>query len=83
MAKISIATLDTARRVTAPSGFCGEIETLELFGGARQPIHLHIHRIAGGATLNLGPMAVDCVAFVWRRGLEAGGSELPAGGRAW
>ena len=75
MARVSIATLEKAVRVTAPDG-TGERETRALFNRASDPIHLHIHRLGAGATLNVSGDPTDVSLFVWEGLVEAGGVTL-------
>ena len=77
MAKVAIAILDKALPVTAPNG-TGERETRALFNGASDPIHLHIHRLGAGATLNINGDPTDVSLFVWEGSVEAGGATLAA-----
>jgi hypothetical protein len=78
MGKIAIATLEEAPRVEPPSGFAGGTETLALLSGPRDPLHAHLHRLGRGAALRVGPKDTDCVVYVWRGGVEAGGRPLAA-----
>lgn len=52
------------------------------FDSARDPIHLHLHRLKPGEQLGIGPLASDCAAYVWQGAAMAGGIELAAGSSA-
>ena len=79
MARVTIAALDKAQPVEAPDGITGAGRTLALFGGAAQPLHLHLHRIKAGERLEIGPGDSDRLGYVWHGGIAAGGEPLPAG----
>jgi hypothetical protein len=76
MGKISIATMAEAERVALPPGFSGEAETQAMLDQDKDPLHLHLHRLGRDGVLRLGPMATDCVVYVWKGGVEAGGLRL-------
>jgi hypothetical protein len=75
MAKVSIATLDKAVLVEGPRG-SGDRQSHAFFNQARDPIHLHMHRLEAGATLNLCGNPTDITLFVWKGSIEAGGATL-------
>jgi hypothetical protein len=79
MAKVSIGTLDKAAPVTPPPGLAGASETRCFFDRGKDPIHLHIHDVEPGDKLRVGPLASDCVAYVWHGSVAAGGRALAAG----
>jgi hypothetical protein len=79
MGKISIATVDEAPLVVTPRDGASGVETRALFRDARDPIHLHLHRLARDAVVRVGPKDTDSVAFVWSGAIEAGGRTLAAG----
>ena len=64
MAKVSIATPETAPVVDPPAGFIGGREIRALFNRDSDPIHVHLHRIEGGDVLRIGPKASDCLAYI-------------------
>ena len=78
MGKISIATLTDAVPVDPPPGFGGEAETAALFDQAKDPLHVHLHTVGPGVVLQIGPLDVDCVGYVWEGGVDAGGRRLAA-----
>lgn len=78
MGKIAIATLDDARPGDPPPGFYGEAETAALLDGDKDPLHVHLHTLGRGLVLRIGPLDVDCMAYVWEGGVEAGGRRLAA-----
>jgi hypothetical protein len=79
MPKVSVVTLDKTHAVKAPEGYSGLAEALAYYDDEKSPLHLHLHRIAPGETLKIGPMATDCVAYVWHGALEAGGWPMAKG----
>ena len=79
MPKVSVVTPQKAQEGQAPAGFSGLPGALAYFDDARSPLHLHLHRIAPGDRLTIGPLATDCVAYVWHGALEAGGWALAPG----
>ncbi|CAN7544662.1 hypothetical protein LJR219_003897 [Phenylobacterium sp. LjRoot219] len=78
MGKISIATLQDAPRVDPPAGFAGECETHALLAAAKDPLHTHVLQLERDATVRIGPKDTDCVVYVWRGAVEAGGRALAA-----
>ena len=79
MAKVSIATLDTAPNAETPAGSSGEIETRDYFAGERHPIHLQLHRLGPGATLRIDGAARDRLVYVWEGAIAAGGRTMDRG----
>ena len=79
MPKVSVVTLDKARAVEEPAGYSGASSALAYFDDEKTPLHLHLHRIAAGETLTIGPMAADCVGYVWHGAVEAGGWKMGQG----
>src|ERR1700733_227239 len=79
MAKVSIATLDTAPVVDLPQGYQGSAHTQALFDRDKDPIHAHVHEFEQDAVLRIGPKSSDCLAYVWKGAVEAGGRRLAAG----
>lgn len=79
MPKVSVVTLEKTHVVPEPPGYSGLPQALAYFDDAKSPLHLHLHRIAPGDTLAIGPMATDCVAYVWHGTLEAGGWSMGQG----
>jgi hypothetical protein len=78
MSKVSIASVSEAPVTGLPPGVAGQAESRPLFDGDRDPIHAHLHRVARGAVMRIGPMDVDCVLYVWTGAVEAGGRRLAA-----
>jgi hypothetical protein len=78
MGKISIASLEDAPLVDPPQGFAGEVETRALLAAEKDPLHAHVHRLRRETTLAVGPKDADCVVYVWRGEVEAGGRRLAA-----
>ncbi len=79
MPKVSVMTPDKAHRVSEPAGYAGLPEALAYFDGEKNPLHLHLHRIAPGEVLRIGPMPTDCVAYVWHGAVAAGGWAMAQG----
>jgi hypothetical protein len=79
MARVSIATLDTAPIAEPPAGSSGHIETRAYFSGERHPIHLYLHRLAPGATLRIAGEERDRLAYVWEGAVTAGGTSMDRG----
>ena len=82
MAKVSIVTRGKARASGLPPGFAGTACAEAYFDGARDPLHLHLHRIAPDGELAIGPLASDCAVFVWHGDIAVGGVALVAGSSA-
>lgn len=79
MPKVSVVTPEKTRKVGQSAGYAGLPEALAYYDDARSPLHLHLHRIAPGEALRIGPMPTDCVAYVWHGALEAGGWAMAKG----
>jgi hypothetical protein len=79
MPKVSVVTLDKAHAVKAPTGYSGLAEALAYYDDENSPLHLHLHRIDPGEVLRIGPMATDCVAYVWHGAVTAGGWPMDKG----
>lgn len=79
MPKVSVVTPEKAHAVQTPAGYAGLPGALAYFDDAKSPLHLHLHRIAPGEALTIGPLATDCVAYVWHGALAAGGWALAQG----
>ncbi len=79
MAKVSIATLEKAPDVALPPGFFGDVQTQGLFFQETDPLHLYLHKLVRDARLRVGPTIVDCVLYVWKGAVEAGGRRLASG----
>lgn len=82
MPKVSVVTPDKAHPAAPPPGMTGSAETIAYLDGAKDALHLHLHRIAAGERLEIGPLPSDCVVFVWRGDAVAGGRPLAAGSSA-
>lgn len=78
MAKVSLASADTAPIVAAPPASHGEIETRALFAKERDPIHLHLHDMKPGARLCVSGADTDQAVYVWNGAVEAPGVQLDA-----
>lgn len=78
MPKVAIGTPEKARTTLLPEGLSGSAETRAYFDGDAG-LELHELRLASGDALTIGPRATDTLVYVWRGGINAGGSALPAG----
>src|SRR5262249_13623921 len=79
MGKIRIATLEDAPSAAPRDGAEGEVKTRAILADASDPLHARLHQLARNAVLSLGPLETDCVVYVWRGAVEAGGRRLAAG----
>jgi hypothetical protein len=79
MPRVSIATPERARPDAAPVGIAGAAGTQTYFDGAADPIHLHVHRLAGDAEIRMEAVTTDRLAYVWEGAVEAGGRRLETG----
>jgi hypothetical protein len=79
MGKVTVVSPERAVPCDLPSGFSGQVRTTAYLAGPRDPLHLHCHAFAPGDTLEIGPRAIDCLAYVWTGSVEAGGHRLNAG----
>jgi hypothetical protein len=79
MAKISLVTRDKTVPAELPEGFSGQASTAAYVAGRNDPLHLYIHGIEPGETLCIGPRSIDCLVYVWKGEVEAGGHRLAAG----
>jgi len=79
MGKIAIANLADAISLETPAGFQGDAETAALLHQDKDPLHVHLHRLARGAVLKAGPLEVECIGYVWEGGIKAGGRQLAPG----
>jgi len=62
-----------------PDGLRGAARTSAVVAGSSQRLLLHHHAIDAGARIAIGPRAVDCLGYVWKGEVLAGGQRLPAG----
>jgi len=79
MAKVLVVTPDKAQAGTLPQGFSGGGEVRTYIEGDKFPLQLHLHRLAAEQPLQIGPLAVECVVYVWRGDAGAGGRPLATG----
>lgn len=80
--KIRLVTPDKAHAAPLPAGMAGDGRAEAYLDDARDPIHLHRHCLGDGERLELGPLAADCVVYVWQGAVLAGGAMLAAGSSA-
>ncbi len=79
MARVSIITPQKRQEAPLPEGLGGTGRAEACLAGAQDPIHLWLHRLAPGERLEVGPLAADCMAYVWQGEVEAGGMRLASG----
>lgn len=79
MAKVAIGSLDKAEPVSSPRGFAGAAQCLAYFNRAKDPLHLHLHRIGPDQAFGIGPLEGDCAAYVWEGEIVASDATLPQG----
>ncbi len=82
MPKVAIIKPERARDAALPPGFSRDGAThraLAYCNREADPIHLYLHLLGTGDDLRIGPLANDCVAFVWHGAVQAGKSLLAAG----
>jgi hypothetical protein len=82
MPKVAVVTPDKTKPVAGAPGYAGDVETRAYLEGEKHPLHLHMHRIAAGRRLRIGPMASDCAVYVWHGAVDAGGWTLDQGSSA-
>lgn len=79
MARIFIGTTEKALPASPPPGITGANDCRAYVGGERDPLHLYQHRLEPGALLRIGPMACDCVAYIWEGAVTADSARLAEG----
>jgi len=79
MPKVAIVTPDKRKAAPLPEGLAGNGRAEAYLSGDKDPIHAWLHRLAKGEKLVVGPMANDCLGYVWEGEVRAGGLALPAG----
>src|SRR5437899_921490 len=76
MPRVSFASLDTAPAVPSPETAAGQVETRGLFSRERDPLHLHVHRMGPGASIQFVGEPTDRVLYVWDGAVDGGGVPL-------
>ncbi len=79
MAKVSIVTPDKRHAAPLPEGLGGNGKSEAYLSGDHDPIHAWLHRLGKGEQLEVGPMANDCLGYIWQGEVLAGGVRLGAG----
>ena len=79
MARISIGTPEKASPASPPPGLSPGEDCRAYFDGESDPLHLYLHRLGPGGMLRIGPMASDCVTYVWEGEIGAAGATLAPG----
>jgi hypothetical protein len=82
MPKVAVVTPDKTQAVAAVPGYAGDMQTVAYLDGDKHPLHLHLHRVAAGQRLRVGPMDADCAVYVWHGAVDAGGWTLGQGSSA-
>jgi hypothetical protein len=62
-----------------PQGFAGVAESQGFHYKEQDPLHVYLHHLASDGTLRIGPKETDCMVYVWKGAVEAGGSKLASG----
>ncbi|MDR2857433.1 MAG: hypothetical protein LBV50_06260 [Novosphingobium sp.] len=75
MARVSIATREKAAAVIPPQAQ-GEVVSLALLAGPKQPIHLTQHDLGAHSRITLTAGQADLALFVWKGTVTAEGFEL-------
>jgi hypothetical protein len=78
MPKISITTLEQARHIEPPQGFAGNAQTQALYHHDDDPLRVYLHTLRHEAALRIGPKDTDCIVYIWKGAVEAGGRSLAA-----
>lgn len=76
MAKVSIATFEKAEPCDARGFSRGLAESRAYFNRADTSLQLLYHRLQPGRSLQLEGTPTDCLAYVWKGSVEAGGRRL-------
>ncbi|MGE3690415.1 MAG: hypothetical protein AB7F98_03430 [Novosphingobium sp.] len=79
MAKVAIVTPEKRQPAALPEGLSGTGHAEAYLAGDKDPIHTWLHRLGKGERLTVGPMANDCLGYVWEGEVVAGGVRLGAG----
>ena len=80
MPKVQIRRPETLKAgETAPWYDSGASKSQTYFDRASEPIHLHIHDVAAGAVLTVGPVPSACSIYIWKGAVDAEGATLRAG----
>lgn len=79
MAKVLVVSPEKAAAASLPPGFADGGEVRTYLEGDRFPLQLHLHRLAAGQSLRIGPLAVECVAYVWRGEAVSDGNAIASG----
>lgn len=79
MAKVTLVCPGKAVSGALPDGITGVANCTTYLSGPKHPLHLHCIDVAGEETLQIGPRAVDSLAYVWTGAVDAGVHRLSAG----
>jgi hypothetical protein len=79
MAKVLVVSPDKAEAGALPQGFSAGGDVQTYLEGERFPLQLHLHRLSAGQSLGIGPLTVECVAYVWHGEAESGGKAIASG----
>jgi len=82
MAKVSIASVETAQPVPLPPAYRGPATARAVVAGDKAPLHLHLHDLASGETLTIAPTHHAVVAYIWHGAATAGTTALPTASSA-
>jgi hypothetical protein len=78
MSRVSLASVDQSPVVASPSGTTGPVETRAIFNRERDPIHLHLHRLGAGASIQMSGDPTDCLLYLWEGTVHTSGPTLGA-----
>ncbi len=79
MPKVAIVTPEKRKLAPLPEGLSGNGRAEAYLSGDKDPIHAWLHRLGKGQRLLIGPMANDCLGYVWEGEVIAGDVRLGAG----
>jgi hypothetical protein len=82
MPKVAVITPQRARDSALPPGFAGPLRATAYCNRDADPIQVYLHRLAAGEDLRVGPIASDCVLYVWQGSVTVGAIALAAGSSA-
>lgn len=79
MAKVIVIPPEKASAGSLPPGFSGGGEVQTYLEGKAFPLQLHLHQLTAGQSLGIGPLEVECVAYVWHGEGSVRGCRLDCG----
>ncbi len=79
MAKVSIKSLDQLNSVSSPEVYSGASNTLSVFDGEQDPLHLYVHELNSNNKLSITSSDIDRLVYVWTGAVSVGGIQLSSG----